>query len=380
MSKKRVLLLGTYGQTNLGDDLLMYNMLQLLESRGYTRVHVNISDKKLLPPEVKLRFGHLLELHETYGTSPLAWLTLLAKVDTIFYGGGTIFKDLYASTGRGKHGVVLRIAIINFLSAMLGKRVYHMSIGIGSIRSKTGDFLTKLALNSARHTYFRDATSYEYAHKNLGISTRKITLTTDGIFIGHEWGDEAAFLLPGTVKGPVVGVNALSDIPDWIDRKKYIAELGAFLNSLADSGAHLVFMPFQVAFNPHSDLAFLKKEILPGIPKDRYTLISDMSLSHLAPVFEKIDYFVGMRFHSLLVSAIYAVPFLAIEYDTKCTRLMEEMRYPHSISLEKFTRDSALTTWKSLLSADRTQLRKKQSDYVKAQTRILDDALEQFEL
>ena len=34
---KKALLLGSYGQTNLGDDLLMYNLLDLLRRKGYSK-------------------------------------------------------------------------------------------------------------------------------------------------------------------------------------------------------------------------------------------------------------------------------------------------------------------------------------------------------
>jgi len=380
MRRSKVLLLGSYGQTNLGDDLLMYNMLQLLEQRGYTKVYLNISDKSLLPPEVDARFGHMIEMFETYGASPLKLLRVLGSVGAIVYGGGTIFKDLYASTGRGKHSVVMRIAIMNILARMMRVKVYHLCIGIGSIRTRTGRFLTKLALNAARHSYFRDEESYVYARDTLHISAEKITHSTDGIFIGTAWGEYGKVKLPGKSTGLTVGVNALSDIPDWVDRESYINEMCGFLTGLVDRGARIVFVPFQTAFNPHNDLTFIQNELTGGLPEESYVIYDDMKLSALHPLFTQFDLFVGMRFHSLLVSSIYSVPFLAIEYDTKCTRLIHDMQYPYSLALEKFNARDAMKQFDALQHANHADLTRLQHDYVHAQQNTIEETLDSFKV
>jgi polysaccharide pyruvyl transferase WcaK-like protein len=111
--------------------------------------------------------------------------------------------------------------------------------------------------------------------------------------------------------------------------------------------------------------------LLRDIPESSYIVCDDLSLSDLKPVFEQLDYFVGMRFHSLLASTIFQTPFIALEYDTKCTRLMQDMRYPHSVLLEKFTSDSAVKKLHKLSVSRQSSIEKQQSEYVDSQKEIM---------
>src|SRR5678816_3599693 len=107
MNQKSVLLLGSYGQTNLGDDLLMYNYLTWLKSRGFTRIVVNASTNENIPQVVRDEFPDL-EVRLTYKTSLLDWVRILRGVDCVVYGGGTIYKELYTTTGRSRYAVISR--------------------------------------------------------------------------------------------------------------------------------------------------------------------------------------------------------------------------------------------------------------------------------
>ena len=59
MKRKKILLLGSYGQSNLGDDLLMWNYLELLRAKGYREIYVNANTTTFLPGAVKDAFPNL---------------------------------------------------------------------------------------------------------------------------------------------------------------------------------------------------------------------------------------------------------------------------------------------------------------------------------
>lgn len=113
-SEKTVLLLGSYGQTNIGDDLLMWNYLTLLRESGFTKIHVNVNTPANIPAPVRREFPNL-KIVLTYKTKLKDWFRLLGTVDYVVYGGGTIYKELYGSTGRGKYSVIWRIMVFTFL-------------------------------------------------------------------------------------------------------------------------------------------------------------------------------------------------------------------------------------------------------------------------
>lgn len=337
---KSVLLLGSYGQSNLGDDLLMWNYLELLKSRGYDRIFVNANTTDHLPRAVRQAYPEL-QVVDTYNTSIFQYIRLIKKVDCIVYGGGTLYKELYASTGRSKYSVIVRMMGFNVLARLLGTRLYHLNIGIGVLRTWAGRAISKLAIGVATKTVFRDKKSYDFALNKLHIPASKIALSTDGLFINHVWEKPwktHSLKIDRKKYKNVVGINILSDIPDWIDRDKYIWAMQQFVLERLKDGDYIVFVPFQHAFNPRNDLVFMK-EVFKDILKNKtgYTMLDKVPIDLASSYLRQCDIFIGMRFHSLLLATVNQVPFVAIAYDTKCWRFVTETGYPHAIELEDLT-------------------------------------------
>ncbi|HEU5122073.1 MAG TPA: polysaccharide pyruvyl transferase family protein [Candidatus Saccharimonadales bacterium] len=341
MRDKSVLLLGSYGQSNLGDDLLMWNYLEFLRDKGFTKIYVNANTTEYLPAPVKDSYPDL-KIVNTYKTSLIDYVKLIKKVDAIVYGGGTLYKELYSSTGRSPYSVIIRMMGFNIIARLLGARLYHLHIGIGSLETTIGKFISKCALQAATLTVFRDQKSYDIAKNELKISPTRIMKSTDGLFINHVWEkvwDKAPLLIDRKKYPHVIGINVLSDIPDWVDREQYIAVMREFVKEhISKKDTYLVFIPFQTAFNPRNDLVFTE-ETFGGIVKNKknVTILHDVPINYISSYLQLCDVFVGMRFHSLLLSAVAGVPFVAVAYDTKCWRFIEEANYPYAIELEKLT-------------------------------------------
>lgn len=335
---KSVLLLGSYGQSNLGDDLLMWNYLELLKRRGYTEVYVNANTTDHLPRPVRQAYPEL-QVVDTYSTSILQYVQLIKKVDCIVYGGGTLYKELYASTGRSKYSVIIRMMAFNILAKLLGTKLYHLNIGIGVLRTGSGRFISKMAIGAATESIFRDKKSYDYAKDVLHIPPAKIKLSTDGLFIDHIWEKPwktQSLKIDRKKYKNVIGINILSDIPDWIDRDKYIQTMQQFVLQRLKSGDYIVFVPFQHAFNPRNDLTFMQ-EVFGDLLKKKtgYTMLDKVPIDLASSYLRQCDVFIGMRFHSLLLATVNEIPFVAVAYDTKCWRFVTENDYPHAIELEE---------------------------------------------
>ncbi|HMI09446.1 MAG TPA: polysaccharide pyruvyl transferase family protein [Candidatus Saccharimonadales bacterium] len=337
MKPKSVLLLGSYGQSNLGDDLLMWNYLELLRDRGFKNIYVNANTTEFIPAPVKKAYPDL-HIVDTYNTSIIEYIKIIKKVDCIVYGGGTLYKELYSSTGRSKYSVIIRMMGFNVLAKLLGTKLYHLNIGIGALKTWTGRFISKLALGASTLTIFRDQESYDFAKEKLHIAPDKIKKSTDGLFLNHIWEkpwEKATLSIDRTKWRNVIGINVLSDIPDWVDRDHYIKAMQQFVTKRLDQGDYIVFVPFQHRFNPRNDLLFTE-ETFAGILKDykNYTLLDEVPIEQASSYLQQCDLFIGMRFHSLLLSTVNQVPFVAIAYDTKCWRFIKEVRYEYAIRLE----------------------------------------------
>lgn len=354
MEQKSVLLLGSYGQSNLGDDLLMWNYLGLLRDRGFTEIFVNANTDQYLPKPVKKAYSDL-KLLPTYETSIIDYIKIIRRVDCIVYGGGTLYKELYASTGRSRYSVIIRMMGFNVVARLFGKKLYHLNIGIGSLKTVFGRLVSKIALSSATKTIFRDKESFKYAKNILGIHPKKIAQLTDGLFISRIWErpwHKANLRIDRTKYKKIVGVNVLSDIPDWVDRDTYIKTMQQFVLTMLDKGNYVVFVPFQHAFNPRNDLAFTH-EIFDDILKDRggYKILAEVPIDLASSYMQQCDVFIGMRFHSLLLSTVNQVPFVAVAYDTKCWRFIKEIDYPYAVKLENLTFEALLHSYEEASAA-----------------------------
>lgn len=336
-SQKTALLLGAYGQSNLGDDLLMHNYLAFLEARGYENVYVNVARSDLVPAATLKEFPRA-KLFEAYKTSPFALIGLIRRADCIVYGGGTVYKELYATTGRSPYPLLIRLAIFNTIAKVLKKPVYHLHIGIGSIKTARGRRLARRALKAASSSIFRDEQSYIYAKDVLGLPPQRIVSSTDGLFIQPKWQKIWSQLTLGArpkKDHKIVGINILSDIPDWIEREHYLHTMARFTDQLTAAGHQVVFLPFQTDFNPHNDLTFIKEQVLPRLRSpDKCFIAEDLAFDTIISCLKQIDVLVGMRFHSLLLATAAGTPFIGVTYDTKCWRFLEEHGYEHAMKLE----------------------------------------------
>lgn len=371
---KQVLLLGSYGQSNLGDDLLMWNFLQLLKERDFDTIYVNANTVELIPEPIKKAFPGM-KIINTYETSILDYVQLIRQMDCVVYGGGTLYKELYGSTGRGKYSVIVRMMGFNMLARLFGTPVYHLNIGIGSLKSFWGRWITKRALMAATHSIFRDQKSYDYALETLQIPAEKITKSTDGIFLNHVWEkpwNKAKLSIDRSTYRRVVGVNILSDIPDWIDRKKYIQTMQTFVGELLSEGDYVLLVPFQHAFNPRNDKVFMEDVFAKELKMDGCELLSEVPIDQISSVLQQCDVFVGMRFHSLLLSLVNHVPFVAVAYDTKCWRFVQEVGYEHALELEKLDVKSLLEHYEHAVKA----AAKTKKQLAKISTQLYEEAKE----
>jgi polysaccharide pyruvyl transferase WcaK-like protein len=359
MKARKILLLGSYGQSNLGDDLLMWNYLTLLQDRGAKEIYVNANTTKFIPDIIKKSFPNL-HIVLTYETSFMQYVRLIRSVDCIVYGGGTLYKELYSSTGRSPYGVIIRLMGFNVLAKLLGTRVYHLNIGIGSLKTRTGRFITKRALSASTKTVFRDKESYDIAHDTLAVPPGKIQRSVDGLFMNSIWRavwHKKDLKIDRKKYKRVVGMNVLSDIPDWVDRQSYIRTMQRFATHVLDRGDYIVFIPFQTDFNPRNDLKFMQ-EIFSDVLKNRtnYTMLKQVPIELVHSYMTQCDVLVGMRFHSLLLASACGLPFVAIAYDTKCWRFIEEIKYSYAVKLENLQYESLVGLYDSAIG-DRKAIR-----------------------
>jgi polysaccharide pyruvyl transferase WcaK-like protein len=94
MRNKNIVFLGTHGQMNIGDELLLETFLTQLGAEN--RYFVNSYDPAFTAAQLGAHFH--AEVFNT-ATERSKLLKYLWQADLLFFGGGSIIKELYASTG-----------------------------------------------------------------------------------------------------------------------------------------------------------------------------------------------------------------------------------------------------------------------------------------
>lgn len=338
-TQKRVLLLGSYGQTNLGDDALLHSFLSVIKEAGvFHTIFVNTNETQFIPDSIRKEFPDII-WKETYKTSIWNWIKTLKKVDLVLFGGGTVLKELYKTTGRNKHAVTLRMLGFISIAGVFRKPCFACNIGIGMIKTPFGKWIAKKILNKLSFVTLRDKSSYDQAIMFTKNKKGNLYQSLDGALL------ESAFPSYNSERKETiitVGLNILHDIPDHAVLK-YTETWISIINKLLEDNVRLVFLPFQTSFNIHNDLIFFQNQILPFIRNtEKVSIEKDLNISTISHKLSKIDVLIGMRFHALIYSVLSLTPFVAINYAEKCSYFLQDVNYPYSIEWKDFSPSSVL--------------------------------------
>ena len=129
----------------------------------------------------------------------------------------------------------------------------------------------------------------------------------------------------------------LHDVPDHVDLKRYVAAVRAFIVRQTEQGWAVVLLPFQHDVNPHHDLDFMREHF--G-DLDSCVVLDSVPLDLVGDYLRQLDALVAMRFHAMLLATAMGVPYLAVPYDPKCYRLLEEIDYPHVVPLDDLSEEA----------------------------------------
>ncbi|ELK44153.1 polysaccharide pyruvyl transferase family protein [Halobacillus sp. BAB-2008] len=156
--------MGYYGRNNLGDDLMLKNIVGILLEKN---IRVNV-----------MSFGSVDWLDESvnvclWGDTKLQKIRnfnrTTKKSSIIIFGGGTCFTD---EDGDGFFKFMS-------LSKLKKKRIAYIGVGIGNLKRKQSKLKTKHLINVSDYISFRDEKSYNIAKKFKKSSIESIEIVED---------------------------------------------------------------------------------------------------------------------------------------------------------------------------------------------------------
>ncbi len=309
----RILLLGTHGQYNIGDELLLETFLhQLGDQHSYV---INTYD----PADTAARLGSRYQF-SLINTAGDRWALLqhLRRADALVFAGGSILKELSAATGRNRYSTLLMILAIVTAARWLGRAPLAMlNIGVGPIRTPRGRRLAGMILNRVNFVAVRDEASAELC-RTIGVKTNVISSTDAVLSVTPEWllgSSTVGTRAPGGPLRIALSLNHDIEVPEnW---EHVMATLSQAMRELASERPIEVHgLPMQSRGKTHDDATVLR-EFAARMPE--VTFVEHLPNDHhdVAGLIASCDVLVAERLHAIITSAKLGVPVVPLVYDIK---------------------------------------------------------------
>jgi polysaccharide pyruvyl transferase WcaK-like protein len=325
---KKVLFLGTHGQKNWGDELLLRVFIHQLNDVT-EKFYINSYDPQQTAAYLEQPNATVFNTK----TDRLKLMSYLLRCDALVFGGGNILKELYTAYGGSQYATLQVIDTLTKAAVMLNKPIYLSNIGVGPLFSDRGRHMTKRIVERANLTTVRDRGSYDTLTA-LHV-TSPLALTSDAVFAA----DRPYFGLPAdrpkrridsVADIQTMGINLCRNISNDKNWEYFLRHLaGDILHMYKQHpNMHFVGVPMQFAVASNNDSSALEElaTMLHGTePNLRFKIVEPHSVKELATIIDSFDIFVAERLHALILAIIIGVPIMALEYDIKVTGIMKDL-------------------------------------------------------
>ena len=310
-----ILLSGYYGFGNAGDEFILQYISYFLAQRYDASIYALSFDAA---------YSHSLinniKFIDRNDFKKIA--DILSFSDLSALGGGGLFQDydkiepsaLFAHPEYG----VQSYANVPILSKIYKRPVAYLFQGVGPFFSPDAKSFARFAFSLADYISVRDVASYKTL---VDIKCENAFLSADPIFLTSFNKHDGKGNKSRRVK---IGIS----LRRWAFgnlENHYIDIMTKFVNKIIDFG-DVYFFSFQ-DLDEHNNDSYIYYKIREKINYcDRFSLIrfKDCSLDEFEQKISAVDFFVGMRYHSIALAAKHNVPFIALSYWNKVYELSKD--------------------------------------------------------
>ncbi len=322
LAGRRILFLGTHGQANVGDELLLDTFLtELGTQHHYT---VNSYDPDATRAQLHDRFD--IDVFDTAGSR----IDLLRKIwgsDVVIFGGGSIIKELYRSVGRWRYSTLAMVLAMVIAARLVARRPVALSnVGVGPIDSKMGRRFAKVILKVVDVASVRDCASFDLC-REVGMAAHRLRLVPDAVWVrdAESLRGSAPSAQGRAADGVIrIALNLNKDVEDADGWETFLDQLVQALSLLAETTPiEIHALPMQSSFKADSDL-----DVLTGV-LDRVgapsVLHQPTTHQEVAAIIDACDVVVSERFHAIVMAAVLGTAVVALPYDIKVRQLVSEL-------------------------------------------------------
>ncbi len=255
----------------------------------------------------------------------------LQGLDMLIFSGGGQLDDLWG--GPWKHPYVM--FKFSLLARLRGIKTAFVSVGVESVHTFFGRFFVKTALSQASYISFRDRWSREFIEQNQ-LNGRQEHLTYPDL--AHSLDIDSLQKTRSTPEpapsgAPIVGINPVPfcDPHYWPIKDKriyhiYQDKLVSLLVWLLERNYRIKFIRSDIYPDKTAALEIMEIINQRGVQYDPAQIIEPNidSLDRLVEELTGIDYLIASRLHSILLAQRVTIPVIALSYQMKIDKLMED--------------------------------------------------------
>lgn len=281
---------GYIGFDNFGDEAICGVLTKYLKSLGAEKITV-----------LSLNPGKTSNLYGVDSSPMLKFIKPIIESDILISGGGSLLQDITSLKSLIYYLLVIITALI------FHKKVYIFAQGFTPFRTKIGEFLTKKTLKYCTGISVRDRKSLEMLN-NWGLDAQ---LLADPLF--------------GEIK------NCESHTGIGVQLRAFNTLTEEFLTGLANSICQNFPKEKIKLFSLQDSIDLPVIEDFAKILESNGCLVE--IYKNLSPIeciteISKLEYLIGMRFHSCVAGVTSGVKVLGINYDIKVQTLAENVGFP----------------------------------------------------
>ncbi|MFW6026068.1 MAG: polysaccharide pyruvyl transferase CsaB [Candidatus Woesearchaeota archaeon] len=312
---KSVAISGYYGYDNLGDEAILYAMIEMLKKESPS---IDINVLSASPEITAKRYGVNAILRNDF----LKIMKVLKKTDLFLSGGGSLLQDV-----TSLRSIPYYLALVK-LANILGNKTAFYAQGIGPVNKSISKKLIKWVANDTNLITLRDKDSLNLL-KNIGVKEELINLTVDPVYglYANDFLNSKNSLLDFKKKSEEKLV-AISLRP-WEDNSYLKSVIKAVDYLYERKKIKFVILPMYL----DQDLEISKK-LKEKMKSPAYLWKKKLTPAEMISLFSNFDFFIGVRLHSLIFAAINGIPFIGISYDPKVDSFLKDLNLKSNLSTD----------------------------------------------
>ena len=322
---KKIVISGYYGFDNLGDEAILYSIINLFQKKSNDIEIIVLSQS---PAVTSQRYGVKAVQRINFGKL----IKILKNSDVFLSGGGSLLQDV--SSFRS---VFYYLALV-LLADIMGNKTIFYAQGIGPLNKNISRKFLKFIGNRTDLITVRDHNSAQLL-KEIGIKKDLIEETVDPVYGLNP--PETYNLNSDQKNNKIIsdflkkeGIDRSKSIigvsPRYWGDNKYLSSMAQGVDYLQEkTGAQIIILPMHL----EKDLIVCQK-LKEKMEKPAVILKKQLEPGAMISFYQVFDFFLGVRLHSLIFAAVNEVPFVGISYDPKVDSLLKDLNLETFLTTE----------------------------------------------